>query len=297
MNGESLSVESCYDEWSASYFEEYYGADAPYPPVHVALIEQMLAAHGTKSVLDAGCGPASILRTLAGRGFDCWGFDVSPGMVAEAQAAMADLQLPRRIWQGDASQATSYSSEEPGAPQRFDAAMVIGVLPHLTPAQVYATFENLRNAVRPGGLVIVQARNALFSLFTMNRNTHEFVRDELLASDEARSERELAFVEESLDRLADRLRMDLPMNRGGAGYDDTQPRAENPLVLPDTFAACGFRGVETLFYHYHAVPPMCESVDAATFRAMSVAMERTCGPRDWRGHFMASSFLLTGIRR
>jgi hypothetical protein len=150
--------------------------------------------------------------------------------------------------------------------------------------------------VRPGGVVVVQARNALFSLFTFNRSTHEFMRDEVLDLRAAKSAGERKLLDDALARLEPHLRMDLPVNRGGAGYDDTQPRAENPLTLPTQFAACGFGAIEVLFYHYHAVPPMFESIDSANFRAMSVALERECGPRDWRGHFMASSFLLVGTR-
>jgi len=290
MNSEAMSVEACYDEWSASYFDEYYGENAPYPPVHVNLIVDVLSAHGAQRVLDAGCGPASIVRMLVKRGFDCWGFDLSPGMVEEARVALREIGIPseERIWQGDASQASSYHAPAEG--EAFDAAMAIGVLPHMSPAQTHATFENLRNAVRPGGLVIVQARNALFSLFTMNRNTHDFVRDELMVVGDDDNQ---AFAEAALAQMSEHLQMDLPANRGGAGYDDTQPRAENPLTFSAKFAACGFRDVQTLFYHYHAAPPMCEGIDPKTFRTMSLAMEN---PKDWRGHFMASSFMLAGIR-
>ena len=45
-----------------------------------------------------------------------------------------------------------------------------------------AVLANLVGAVRTGGLVVVEARNALFALFTMNRYTRDFVLGELLAS-------------------------------------------------------------------------------------------------------------------
>ena len=48
-----------------------------------------------------------------------------------------------------------------------------------------------------------------------------------------------------------------------------------------------------LFYHYHALPPMLEAAAPELFRRASVAME---DPRDWRGHFMASAFVLVGRR-
>jgi hypothetical protein len=51
--------------------------------------------------------------------------------------------------------------------------------------------------------------------------------------------------------------------------------------------------MQVLFYHFHALPPMLEQAAPALFRRASVAMEN---PRDWRGHFMASAFVLVGRR-
>jgi hypothetical protein len=46
-----------------------------------------------------------------------------------------------------------------------------------------------------------------------------------------------------------------------------------------------------LFYHYHCLPPMLEAQVPELFRRESLRME---DPEDWRGHFMASAFLLVG---
>ncbi len=288
------AVDECYAEWSARYFEEYYGCDAPYPPVHVELIVRELTAAGARTVLDAGCGPASILRTLVSKGFDCWGFDLTPEMVTEGQAVLRDVGVPAsRIWQGDAANASAYRNRAAGAPAMFDAVTAIGVMPHLEDNQVEAMFAHLHSAARPGGTVIVQARNALFSLFTFNRYTHEFVRDELLRTDDAADERGKAFLTEAAEHIEQCMRMDLPPQRPSSQYDATRPRAHNPLTLPAQLAAHGFADVETLFYHYHAAPPMCEASDAETFRRLSIEREN---PRDWRGYFMASSFMLVARR-
>jgi hypothetical protein len=70
-------------------------------------------------------------------------------------------------------------------------------------------------------------------------------------------------------------------------------RTHNPLVLKERFAAAGFREVQLLFYHFHCLPPMLEPALPALFRRESLAME---DPHDWRGHFMASAFILAGRR-
>ena len=92
--------------------------------------------------------------------------------------------------------------------------------------------------------------------------------------------------------------MDLPPVRGGKagepGYDQVLSRTHNPFVLRAKVEEAGFKDVEVLFYHYHCLPPMFEAAMPEEFRKQSVAMEN---PRDWRGHFMASAFIVTGVRR
>ncbi len=92
--------------------------------------------------------------------------------------------------------------------------------------------------------------------------------------------------------------MDIPPLRRGSngkpGYDEVLSRAHNPLVLREQMMGAGFRDVELLFYHFHALPPMLQKHMPDAFLANSLALEN---PRDWRGHFMASAFILAGKRR
>ena len=80
---------------------------------------------------------------------------------------------------------------------------------------------------------------------------------------------------------------------GEPGYDQVLSRTHNPFTLRQKFEAAG-SNVQTLFYHYHCLPPMFEQAMRDQFRKLSVAME---DPTDWRGHFMASAFILAGVRR
>lgn len=273
-------VQECYSTWSGSYYDDYYGDGASYPPVHRDLLIRLLAEHGARDVLDAGCGPASFLRDLAGLPIERYGFDLTPEMVEEARRVLGAQGLPaERIWQGSVTDPAAFRA--PGRAEPFDAAVCVGVLPHVPEQADEAVLANLRDAVRPGGLVVVEARNALFALYTLNRYSYAFFRDELLRGDDA-----------ALAPLAERFRMDLPPVRGGhadePGYDEVLSRTHNPLVLRETMARAGFVDVEPLFYHYHALPPQLgPSVEA------SLALEDS---RDWRGHFMASAFLLCGRR-
>ncbi len=290
------AIRDCYSTWSSTYYDSYYGAGAPYPPVHRDLLLRLLAEAASRTVLDAGCGPASFIRHLIEAGHEPYGFDLTSEMVAEARrvlvAAGAD---PTRVWEGDVLSEGSYRKAGPLG--GFDAAVCVGVLPHIPKGSEKVVFANLRSAVRDDGLVAVEARNQLFALFTLNRYTFEFFRQELVRPEDRRTTADASRLEAALAAIQAQLRMDLPPMRTGAGdrpgYDEVLSLTHNPLVLRESFAAAGFRDVRVLFYHFHRLPPMVEAIDPARYREWSLAVE---DPMDWRGHFMASAFILVGRR-
>ncbi len=294
------SVRACYSTWSESYYTDYYGPQAPYPPVHLDLLKRILREAKVRSVLDAGCGPASILRHLVGEKLDVYGFDLAPEMVAEARRVLAPHGVPpERIWEGSVLSPEAF--RPPGAKhgRRFDAAICIGVLPHVPEEADVQVIRNLRDAVGKNDLVVVEARNMFFALFTLNRYSHRFFLDELIRAEymAARAEGDEAKVRAALETLAKHFRMDLPpVRRGKAGepgYDEVLSRTHNPLVLKAQFAAAGLTDIQLLFYHYHCLPPMFEAELPELFRRESLQIE---DPENWRGYFMASAFMLAGRR-
>lgn len=287
-------VRACYSTWSERYYDEYYGPDAAYPPVHRDIIIDLLRASGAATVLDAGCGPASFLRTLRDEPLVLYGFDLTPEMVAEAQRVMG---TDERIWQGSVLEPEAFRC--PAAPElRFDAALAVGVLPHVPEGEDARVLAHLRDAARPGGLVMASARNQLFALFTLNRYSDELFREQLIrveALEAAADAGERAGLARAMESLRERFRMDLPPRRAGyedePGYDEVLSRTHNPFVLRREAEDVGLLDVRVLFYHYHALPPMLQAEAPDLFRRASLAME---DPDDWRGHVMASAFLVVG---
>jgi len=293
-------VKACYSTWSDSYYDEYYGAKASYPPVHRELLKRLLREARVKSVLDAGCGPASFLRHLTGRKLDLYGFDLTPAMVAEARQVLGARGVPvDHVWEGSVLSRRSFRPPRAKRVKRFDAAICIGVLPHIPEKADMRVIHNLRDAVRKNGLVIVEARNQLFSLFTLNRSSYRFFVDQLIRADRLAASMggDAPSMTTLLEGLEKHFRMDLPPVRRGKtdepGYDEVLSRTHNPLVLRERFSASGFKDVRLLFFHYHCLPPMFERDVPEFFRRGSLAME---DPEDWRGYFMASAFLLAGRR-
>jgi 2-polyprenyl-3-methyl-5-hydroxy-6-metoxy-1,4-benzoquinol methylase len=292
------AVKSCYSTWAQTYHQEYYAGAGAYPPVHQDIVRRLVLTAGARTLLDAGCGPASMLRSLTDLDCDLYGFDLTPEMVVEAQRVMAEHGVPpARLWEGSVADPAAF--RRPAMPVQYDAAICIGVLPHVPTAVEEAAIANLHAAVRPGGMVAIEARNELFALFTLNRYSYELIARELVRVEALRATPGVdgAELDLVLEAMKAQFRMDLPPVRGGKsgepGYDEVLSRTHNPFTLRAQVQAAGFTDVRVLFYHYHALPPMFETAMPETFRRLSVAME---DPEDWRGHFMASAFIVTGRR-
>lgn len=295
-------IRDCYETWSDNYYDNYYTSDLAYPPVHTKITVDLLQRAGSRTVLDAGCGPASMLRNLALPGLERWGFDLTPSMVVEARRVLGEQGLQaERIWEGSVVDKHAFAPRAGAPTAGFDAAICFGVMPHI-PAQHDAdVLTNLMNAVRPGGLIAVEARNQLFALFTLNRYSRDFMRDALidvptltaLAADDSERKK----VQDAVASIDVQFRTDLPPVRKGEagrpGYDEVLARTHNPLLMKRQAEALGLTDVDVLFYHYHALPPLLEASLPDLFRRASVAME---DPEDWRGYFMASAFILIGRR-
>ena len=289
-------VAHCYSTWGKTYFKDYYRSASAYPPVHLDIVRNELRRHGACNVLDAGCGPASMLRGLKQLGTRRFGFDLTPGMVEEAQKVLARQGVPaNHIWQGSVLRSADFT--RPNLPSNYAAAVCFGVLPHIPANQDETVLRNLYQVVSPGGLVLVEARNALFSLFTQNRYTYEFICNDLIRAKDLVSKNE-AFSEaisKNLEEFKLRFRMDLPTFRKGKkdepGYDEVLSRTHVPFILQKQFQKAGFRDIKTLFYHFHVLPPMFAAATEKLFERASLEMEK---PEDWRGYFMASAFITLG---
>jgi len=295
------AVKSCYSTWGATYYDDYYGPKAAYPPVHRDLIRNLLVEAKVRNVLDAGCGSASFLRELAGLNMGLFGFDLTPEMVQEGSRVFREMGLPaENIWEGSVFDPDAY--QPPGRKKKiaYDAAICIGVLPHIPEVMDQAVISNLQRVVRRKGLVIIEARNQLFSLFTMNRYSYQFILEELIRDKVLRKRwaGDMRDLDGAFKEMQVHFRMDLPPVRKGKadepGYDEVLSRTHNPFVLKQQFVDAGFEEVRLLFYHYHCLPPMFEAKMPEFFARESLAME---DPTDWRGHFMASAFLLAGRRK
>jgi 2-polyprenyl-3-methyl-5-hydroxy-6-metoxy-1,4-benzoquinol methylase len=227
-------VSDHYNSMAEGYHQQYQrenlASQGEYPANYFRLqvLVQRLSALGLKSVYEVGVGEGTPLATLASTGFRVAGCDIAERMVSKAKANFTKRGLsPDVIQWGDIQDSTTFANQLAGGV--FDAVVAAGVLPHI--ANDRLALGNMSMLMADGGRLFVEFRNKLFSLFTFNRYTKEFILDELLCDVPLDVK---AIVAQELDK---RLAVDLPPLRqvsddGKApGFDAILSKFHNPFEL------------------------------------------------------------------
>ncbi len=290
-----MSVSSHYDGSASRYFEQFdperIWTNEEYPANYfrLQLVLRLLADAGVTSVYELGVGDATPLSTIGSTGIRVAGHDISPEMVKFARANMEARGLdPALISLLDAQDAGAIAAERVLRGE-FDAVMALGVIPHVSDDSAFV--GAMSTFLRPGGRLILQFRNSMFSMFTFNRLTREFILDELLVNV---PEAIRAVVSADLDA---RLAVDKPPLRTrptGDGYDEILSRFHNPFELAQVVEQHGFSGVKYHWYNYHpAYPMIADQIDARAYREAQVAMEHE---GTWRGMFLCSAGVIEAVK-
>jgi len=290
-----MSVASHYDGSASTYADQYdeskIWTNEEYPANYfrLKLVRRILADAGVKSLYEHGVGDATPLVTIAGDGIRVAGNDVSPEMVKFARANMTKHGLdPEAINLLDVQSRDSIDVERSRAGS-FDAVMALGVIPHVEDDRWFVA--SMDKFLAPGGQLLLQFRNSMFSMFTFNRLTKEFLMDELL-TDVPESIYEI--VSTDLDQ---RLAVDKPPKRTrptGDGYDEILSKFHNPFELSEIVKSFGYKDLQFHWYNYHpAYPMLAGSIDPKVYRQAQMDLE---GDTSWRGMFLCSAGVIQAVK-
>ena len=290
-----MSVASHYDGSASTYADQYdeskIWTNEEYPAnfFRLKMVRKILADAGVKSLYEHGVGDATPLVTIASDGVRVAGNDVSPEMVKFARANMEKHDLdPELINLLDVQDAGSLTFERERAGE-FEAVMALGVIPHVSDDQAFVSSMDL--FLKPGGRLILQFRNSMFSMFTFNRLTKEFIMDELLEG-VPNSVRDV--VEADLDQ---RLAVDKPPLRTrptGDGYDEILSRFHNPFELSEIVKANGYSDIKFHWYNYHpAYPMIAGQIGPKVYRQAQMDLE---DDQSWRGMFLCSAGVIEAVK-
>jgi 2-polyprenyl-3-methyl-5-hydroxy-6-metoxy-1,4-benzoquinol methylase len=291
-----MSVSAHYDGSAASYADQYDAeklwTNEEYPANYfrLELVKRLIRAAGSGSIYELGCGEATpLVRLAADLAVRVAGSDLSPEMVRLAQTYLEAASLdPASVSLLDAEDALALGAEQEQRGQ-FDTVMALGVIPHIRDDAAFVA--SMDGFLRPGGQLLLQFRNSLFSMFTFNRLTKEFILDELLAPVPSAIK---ALVSSDLDQ---RLAVDKPPVRTrptGDGYDEILSRFHNPFELADVVRSQGYSDIRFHWYNYHpAYPMLAGSIDAREYRQAQMDLE---GDSSWRGMFMCSAGVIEATK-
>lgn len=112
-------------------------------PLDRWLLERLAALADGGPVADAGCGPGQVAFHLAAAGADVTGFDLAPGMVAEARRRFPELPF-------DVADLTALPAPG-GQPDGWSAIAAWYSLVHLAGSELRPAIALLADALRPGG--------------------------------------------------------------------------------------------------------------------------------------------------
>ena len=298
MSEDNNSVIEHYDESSSTYHEFYdkeklFDVSAPYPANYfrLQLLLNSFKSKKIQNVIEVGVGEGTPLTTLGKAGMDVWGFDISKEMVKKSKENMEKNNMNKeQIFCGDIQNPTTYTQVLHD--MKFDGLIAMGVMPHVNNDD--EVLKNMSSLVKSNGHVFIEFRNKLFSLFTCNRNTVDFILNDLLigVDDKVKS-----LVRKDLES---RLRVDVPpirkkiANSSAPGYDAILSKFHNPFEIIEKFKKFGFRNINILWYHFHPAMPYLEKNIPEIFRKESINLEHD--PTDWRGYFLCSAFVIEAIK-
>ena len=286
-------VTEYFDRHAQRWVEAAYvgGVRFPVGPERVRLaLEGIAPAQGYGSrLVDLGCGGGQLCVQAAQLGWSPVGVDVAEGMIEEARAYAADVEVEWVVG----------SYDESGVADGEAAAVTaLGLIEYLDDDA--GLFAEAARLLGPGGRFAVSCRNRLYNLLSAN----DYTRSELLEPSTSPSEGSGSDAPRLLDELRDAL---------GAASDDAlhalalsvaeradelraaveADRAEPPPELHDHVRAFqrgrrqhtpaeldavagehGLRHVETLALHPHPLPPALEPLAPRTYNALALAWQR-----------------------
>lgn len=277
-NDELVEKQQHYDREADEYDSIYFDSTDKYKPPLVAkrIIVDRFLSDEVAPVLDMGCGNGGVLLALLERGINAKGFDLSPEMVERAKEHLDSNGFdPNRVVQANVENGIPFDDSG------FDGICAIGLLPHLEEKE--STLELIREKLNENGTALIQFRNDLFSAYSYNEYTYQFVRNDLVSEG-------VPDVFESTFNQRLREVCDLNGNTPGGGQEaDPEGEFSNPLTIEPIFEAAGFDVTDVLFYHYHPLPPEFREIDPEAYDKLCQSYE---DPHDWRGHLMASAFIV-----
>ncbi len=262
-------------EKNVNLWNDYYDVKEGNPYKHnlVVLKSILKNYNSSKTLLDLGCGTGIPLLEFLKLGFSAKGCDFIERAINFTKQNLKKHGFDEcSVFYLDIEDSTTLTSE------KFDIITSVGLFPHVINDK--QALQNTKSMLNDHGTVLIQYRNDLFNLFTLNAYSEIFFKRLIEFDTLPDTFKTLLddFYAQNLSTLAINSQFGLIS------------KFHNPLTIENQlYKPMGFEVKDIHFFHYHRLPPIFQTHDNELFRKLSDDMEN---PSDWRGHFLASSFIV-----
>ena len=264
-------------EYSAIYKKLRLDIRYPANVKREQIFVKLLKEHKPKKIIDAGCGTGMPLIDIKKMGFNIIGYDKAKNMVIEAKENLKKNKLsPDLVFYDD--------FENPKKIKNNSVDCILGMGAFYYAKNVNKTLLKQRKKLKKNGRLIFSLRNRLFDAITLNNYTIKFL-DEIYEVKKIKKEWKNKY-KELTKNFSDRKKFSRK-NIDEEGVYNHIPH--NPLTITNEMKKLGFLVEGIYFYHFHAFPPVFQNYDNHYYNKISWKMEN---PLDWRGFFLASTFII-----
>ena len=254
-------------------FKESYPANQKRLEIFLSLIKK----YKPKKIIDAGCGNGMPLITIKKLRFNIKGYDKAKNVVKEAKINLKNNNLDENLIQ-------SGDFENPKHIKDNSVNCILGMGTFYYSKKFIQTLKNQKRKLMKNGHLIFSLRNQLFDIATLNDYSIKFY-SKLYEINKFKPMIKKKYLK-LFTGYSNRKKFKIK------NIDDYQvfSNTHNPLTIEkEILNKVGLKLNGIYFYHYHAIPPVFEKIDKINFRKQSYKMEK---PNDWRGFFIASSFVI-----
>lgn len=275
-----------FGEMASTYGQQYVTPDLDLPkyPANVFRLNAIINILNDikpNKVLDIGCGTADPLLAMRNAGHNVHGFDYAEEMVAVAKENVVKAGYSDDIIFRDNME--NIQNAQSGS---YDCAVALGSVYYAR--DFPTTIANIAGLLPSGGHMVISLRNDLFSMFSMNDYSVEYMYRTFFPVDDLSPD-----LRKRLDQIMQERHKVDDVEKAFETIDDRLVHTynHNPLtVQSDILTPHGLMQKGLYFYHFHALPPIFEHTDRDEFRRLSAKLEENA--TDWRGMFMCSTFIV-----
>jgi 2-polyprenyl-3-methyl-5-hydroxy-6-metoxy-1,4-benzoquinol methylase len=222
-----------------------------------------------KRILDVGCGAGDALWPLAGTAEECLGLDFAQSMIDLARSEA------RKLGHSSCNFEVANALRHDYRQARYDLILSYGLIEYFSREETVEFFDLMYAAAAPGARIVVESRNRLFNVFSVNAFTQQEIDQGNLielakeATAAAAQTDPAAVVRAVMAATAPAPLTAYPV----VGVPVRLRHQYTPGELCRIAAASGFEPMSVSGYHFHGIPPKMKEAFPSMHARISNAVQ------------------------